>query len=474
MGTVVHYLVCIQPTCSVYGVADHNVIVTPSGTQPFHLDNGGDGQGFTVWAAPTNWGGSNFFFIEDNYIQIAGTFARSAMDGTQGCKLVFRHNHLYNCLANGVHGTEGGNFRGARAVEIYNNDFHNPNPGNVGGARSGVILFHDNCWETPTGNTCGSNSTGPVSIVNPPSLGLTVYRALCLFDLTGSTWFAADGTSPWDVNDGGGGTPVYGQAGHQYWPLSGTATCGNTTATQALLTDSNAPGWNNHQWVGYGVTRASDGKNSLISDNTSNTLSLFKSDINGTSTETLWASGNNYTIHRVLVALDQSGRGQGAPLTKNSNGLVVDQVTGTQTWPNQVLDPCYSWNNRQGATQLGFDAAPADGSVTIQPNRDYFNEALPTGSPCPASCTQSAGVGVGTLTNRPASGKNGFDIAGITPNPPGTAYWATDVPSINGSTAKGALYVWRGGAWVLYYQPYTYPHPLTTVPAPPSNLQIVP
>jgi hypothetical protein len=78
------------------------------------------------------------------------------------------------------------------------------------------------------------------------------------------------------------------------------------------------------------------------------------------------------------------------------------------------------------------------------------------------------------LANRPTSGKNGFDIAHVTPNPPGTAYWATDVPSNNGSTDKGALYVWMGNQWVLYYQPYSYPHPLTKDLAPPTNLQIAP
>ena len=44
-------------------------------------------------------------------------------DGGAGCKFVFRHNHCYNVHLT-VHGTEGVP-RGGRAMEIYNNDFHN-------------------------------------------------------------------------------------------------------------------------------------------------------------------------------------------------------------------------------------------------------------------------------------------------------------------------------------------------------------
>ena len=98
-------------------------------------------------------------------------------------------------------------------------------------------------------------------------------------------------------------------------------------------------------------------------------------------------------------------------------------------------------------------------------NIEFYNQAAAVNG------VQRTGVGVGTLAQRPASGVDGVDIAHVTTNPPGTAYWATDVPSINGSTDKGALYVWRGGAWVLYYQPYTYPHPLARDLEPPSNLQ---
>jgi len=55
----------------------------------------------------------------------------------------------------------------------------------------------------------------------------------------------------------------------------------------------------------------------------------------------------------------------------------------------------------------------------------------------------SSGVGVGTLSQRPASCTK-----------EGVAWWATD---------EKKLYRWHNGKWELYYIPYTYPHPLRTV-----------
>src|SRR5205085_11495603 len=156
-------------------------------------------------------------------------------------------------------------------------------------------------------------------------------------------------------------------------------------------------------------------------------------------------------------------------LMTGRNGQVVNSTTGTRAWPHQQLDPAYAWNNH--LVPSGANVILQSAAHTMHENTDFYNQAAAVGG------VQTVGVGFGTLAQRPASGVHGRDIAHIIPNDvdvPGTAYWATDVPSKNGSTDKGALYVWKSGAWSLYYQPYIYPHPLVLGLEPPSNLQIVP
>ena len=436
----------------VYGVADHNVIEVKN-AQTFTFYNGAAGGslntfGNVAWSRPTAWGSSQFFFVEDNYVTHSTTSVMGALtDGDSGCRFVIRHNHLYNVhLAN--HGTEG-TARGGRAMEVYNNDFHNTGAENApAGIRSGGALFHDNTW---SGNALSQG------------LAMACFRTANTWKNQAFTgWEGASGRSPWDVNDTeGNGTYVEGHAPFQYFPSSGSATAGTgTTATK--IVDSGNPGWATDKWKKlYGIYHVEDGRHNQILDtingNTNTVINTATFTSNGAMT---WAPGSHYQIYRCLVALDQQGRGQGDLVTGSPNRF-VNSVTGKRSWPHQKLDPAYSWNNHNpSGGPVGFQS----GYPTIHQNIEFYNQAAAVGG------VQTTGVGVGTLANRPTSGKNGFDIANVTPNPPGTAYWATDVPSINGSTEKGALYVWRGGAWVLYYQPYTYPHPLVRNLEPPSNL----
>src|SRR5438128_4509740 len=133
---------------TVIGVIDHNTLLTDKFGNAIYIYgthwNGADfGDG--SWAAPTNYGSSQFLFIEDNAFAHSQQSLHSATDAYAGARFVVRHNSIFNgVVAN--HGTEStGRARGARAMEVYNNTYTGTNLNRfVGGSRSGGVLFHDN------------------------------------------------------------------------------------------------------------------------------------------------------------------------------------------------------------------------------------------------------------------------------------------------------------------------------------------
>ena len=375
----------------IYGVADHNVFDCLAAALSFlvwHDTWGDNSNGNGSWADFPYYGTEKFWFIEDNTIRGSGTVQTSGnIDVKNGGRYVARHNYFQNASPNS-HGTEGGPQRGMRAREVYDNTFNWTIAHSGTLLRSGSDLWHDNTW------TGTENGNDYLAVMDDYRLDGAIGD-----DLT--FWGIANGNNPWDANDPDG---LY---------ESGTATGGSIGTNTATVSDS-SKNWTPNQWAGYSVTNTTPNAacfnhGSYIISNTGTAITYFYYSSGDRGAPLVFNTGDTYQIYRVLVAVDQPGRGKG-DLTCATACL--------HQWPNQQLEPCYAWNNMHAPTghSLGF----SDGGTTTELlNRDFFNLGL--GFP-PDSAPQSVQ----------------------------TAYAA----SINGLDYRGE---------------FTYPHPLVSGDPPPSQ-----
>jgi hypothetical protein len=178
-------------------------------------------------------------------------------------------------------------------------------------------------------------------------MGLTCYREIYAFNY----WGGCNGTNAWDSND----PTLY---------ASGTHTGANGAT---VLTNSGA-GWTANQWVGYMLHNVTKNMASFITANdaTTVTYNLSGSTVDGGPNMT-FDSGDTFFIRRVLVALDQPGRGQG--------DLLSGAPPVPVAWPNQVSEPIYSWGNTLNGAPVGIGSS----YPTIQENRDFFNNTVKPG-----------------------------------------------------------------------------------------------
>jgi hypothetical protein len=328
---------------STYGVIDHNtfdLIGWHFGMYIFHPNWNQQSNGDGSWADSLYAGTEKAVYIEDNVFN-ASPYA-AAIDGWSGGRAVFRYNTLHNAtIAN--HGTDSpGRLRSMRAMEIYNNTVTLNDSAQyyyVGQLRGGTFIVFN--------NTITSIFPGAFTIEN--------YRDYDTFD----PWGKCDGTSPFDVNDG---------------VTYDSGVCTGVTGSKTMMCAGRM--WTPDQWQGYHVHNMTKGQSDLIISNATDTLTT--SGLTWHAPVLTWNNGDIFRILRATICIDQRGRGMGDLIT----GDEPPYGTGVtpKTWPHQVLEPTYSWNNTvNGSAALA--KLTSTNPWRIKEGREFYNGPMPGYTP---------------------------------------------------------------------------------------------
>ncbi len=338
-----------------FSVIDHNVFYERSISVSAGNYIPGDSEGDESYAYPPTYGpnSANVLYVEDNYFtNIVGYVASvGACDGNTGARMVFRYNTVWNDLFNN-HGTEtGGRDRSERSFEIYGNTF------NYSASAPGYPCFAAALIRGGSGVIFSNACNGYNALV-----ALRSFRYTTSFYGEWEPFGGATGIDPWDSNS----PTLY---------LSGTSS-GPNGASYLQVTGAD---WATNQWYGYTVLDTNNGLFSVITSNTTNTIYYIGSDTASASiiagSPLTFNTGDAFQIHLVYAALDQPGRGSGDLLRDNGQSpvndylITIDTLTGTQSWPNEALEPIYCWGN----TLNGAPAAMTSSYPQIQAGRDFYN-----------------------------------------------------------------------------------------------------
>src|SRR5207249_11870661 len=128
------------------------------------------------------------------------------------------------------------------------------------------------------------------------------------------TFSVADGTCAWGQSaTEGNGTYVEGHPPFLFG--SGSPTSGTSISGQTGTFTASTKHWVTNQWAGYSSKSSNRASacyrlGSYIVSNTSNSITYCYYPDQDVRQHLTFNSGDNYEIHRVLVMMDQNGRGR--------------------------------------------------------------------------------------------------------------------------------------------------------------------
>ncbi|HWD19967.1 MAG TPA: hypothetical protein VHB20_11880 [Verrucomicrobiae bacterium] len=315
---------------SACGVIDHclfNMQGGQHGVLVTHKTWRGESYGDGSWSSPAGWGGPGAVYIEDCVFTNGTARPWWAVDSWAGARWVFRHNQVFNANIT-THGTESGGLdRGTRTCEVYQNQFYDANvwPNAVELRSASAVL-----WS----NTASGQ-----------------YRTFCSIDdyRCGDNynyWGAADGLNPLDKNEPG--------------PALVATHAGPNGSPQLVVAGAQ---WKENQWAGYSVIDVSEPgitNFGTVSSNLANVVGFIPA---ARHPHVVFNTGDTVKFYKVIAALDMPGMGQSDPLRRDKQGHPVGR------WPNQQIEPIYSWNN----TLNGADAGVTTRNALMQAGIHYLN-----------------------------------------------------------------------------------------------------
>jgi hypothetical protein len=395
----------------VYGVIDHNIFDLFYGpTNGVRFNMGGYNNEASIfgdgsWNDVENFGSGNFMFMENNTFNWTNATPGSGTGFINDCssagRFVIRNNTMNGLLQIQTHPI-GGDFRGCRAYEVYNN-FGNTFNDQQGSSPASFPTFYGP--RMGDGMVWGNNVSNYSGIFN--------------------TFVDRDGSNGHCYQNPPQG---FGQvSGNTLCTLLGGCTCGSNPVSNWDQNGTN--GYASLDQMGRGKGDLLTGQHCTAAQVSAGTCACGQ---NGKYDSTLGActtvngSYPRQALSPTYIWGNAQGTGIGSYAVSQDTFLVQENREFYCELPNVSEAPAFN-----GTAGMGCGAGATAGSVTATCAHPLAR---------PATCTPNP--------NSPSTYDGG--------RAPGVGYWNDE----NASPASTLYVCTASNTWTQYYQPYTYPHPL--------------